>query len=352
MVKTIWLDVLTPKQAMLLGTIATKLKSKGYNVILTTRNYDYTHAVLKNLGLEFISIGGYGDTLISKLLEEINRMKSLVEVVGDKFDVSIAYPNPVAARIAFGLNKPYIALTDSPHSEVVSRLSLSLARYVVFSKCIPISTIESFIYKRKTELIQYNGVDEVEWLKDVYPDPNYIRSLDLEPYSYVVARPPEVKASYYRYNGATSIFSLIINRILDLNLKLLYLPRYSDDPLIQQLRTRKNVIIPSTTQGVIGYNVIYYALAVITGGGTLAREAALLGTPGISLFPEELYVDKCLQELGLPLTRCRNLEMCLTTLEEYLREPDRFRYHAQIVLKMLERPSDILLKVLAEVDPQ
>ncbi|MEM1526057.1 MAG: DUF354 domain-containing protein [Ignisphaera sp.] len=350
MAKTIWLDVLTPKQAMLLGTIATTLKSKGYNVTLTTRSYDYTQAVLKNLGVEFVSLGGYGNTLIDKLLEEINRMRSLVEVLGDKFDIAIAYPNPVAARISFGLNKPYIALTDSPHSEIVSRLSLPLARYVIFSKCIPISTIEPYIYKEKTKLVPYNGVDEVEWLKDIHPDMSYVRSIGLEPYSYVVARPPEVKASYYRYNDASTVFEAVLNRILDLNLKVLYLPRYIDDPLAQQLRTRKNVVIPSTSHGVIGYNVIYYALAVITGGGTLAREAALLGIPGISLFPEELYVDKCVQELGLPLTRCRSLETCLSTLVEYIREPDRFRCYAQNVLKTLEKPSDALLKLIEEAN--
>lgn len=346
--KTIWIDVLTPKQAMLLGSIAARLLNKEFNVVVTARDYDYTQAVLKTLGLSFTSIGGYADNLLEKLFSEIERMKGVLEILGDRFDLAIAYPNPVVARTAFGLGKTYIALTDSPHSEIVSRLSLPLAKYVIFSRCIPTTAIEQYVYKRDTLLIQYDGVDEVEWLKDIKPDISYIKSLNLEPYSYIVARPPEVKASYYRYGYVVDIFRHIISKILELELKLVYLPRYREDPLAMDLKSAKNVYIPSTTQGIVGYHVVYYALATVTGGGTLAREAALLGTPGISLFPEELYVDKCLQELGLPIVRCRTSEECLGAIRSSIRNPEEFKSHSQSVLKLLEKPSDALLRILSE----
>jgi predicted glycosyltransferase len=349
MLRNIWIDVLTPKQAMLLGSLTIKLISRGYNTILTTRDYDYTQAVLHNLGLKPIVIGRYGSTVLEKLIEDIDRMRKLVELLRDSFDIAIAYPNPVAARIAFGLSKPYIALTDSPHSEAASRLSIPLASYVVFSRCIPEASIEVYVYKEKTKLVQYNGVDEVEWLKDVEPDLGYIKSLELEPYGYVVARPPEVKASYYRYPKVFNIFKKLIDAVLDIGFKILYLPRYRDDPLIPSLSTRENVVIPSRDRGVIGYHVVYYAVSTITGGGTLAREAALLGTYGISLYPEELYVDKCVRDWGLPLARCRSEEECLKILYSSLRDPEKYKSYARSVLKSLEKPSDAVFKILEEV---
>lgn len=348
MTKTIWIDILTPKQAMLLGTIALRLMNKDINIITTTRSYDYTQAVLNNLGITYIAIGRYGDTLLAKLIEEIDRMKKIIEIIGDKFDLAISYPNPVVARITFGLGKPYIALTDSPHSKIVSRLSLPLAKHIVISKCIPIEAIKPYVYYNETKITQYNGVDEVEWLKDVKPDENYVRSIGLEPFNYIIVRPPEVKASYYRYSNVIELFNHIIKKILDLDAKLIYMPRYPDDPFINYLHNHKNVIIPKLDSGIIGYHVIYYALAVITGGGTLAREAALLGTLGISLFPEELYVDKCLQNLGLPLLKCKDVYEFIDLLNKYIQEPEKSKEYALTILKELEKPSEILIKIIRE----
>lgn len=348
MLKTVWIDVLTPKQALLLGTIAKRLTAIGFNVVLTTRRYDYTEAILRNLNLSFLSVGDYGEDLIQKLIKELDRAKKFVEILGDGFDLLIAYPNPGAARVAFGLGKQYIALTDSPHSEIVSRLSLPLASHVIVSSCIPRDSIEVFIYKKRCKIVQFNGVDEVEWLKDSTPDPNYVKALELEPYSYIVLRPPEVKASYYRYPQAYEVFIKIAEKILEIGLKLVYLPRYANDELAMELSAKPGVLIPPSNIGVVGHNLLYFSAAVITGGATMAREAALLGTTGISLFPEELYVDVCLRGLGLPLYRCRELGECLEILYANLREPEKFKAHAVSILKSLEKPSDALISILKE----
>lgn len=344
---SIWLDALTPKQALLLGTIAVRLNEHGFKTLVTTRRYDYTEAVLKNIKIPYISVGEYGENKFEKLVKEIERIQKLIDVVGKEFDLAIAYPNPVAARIAFGLSKSYIALTDSPHSEIVSRLSLPLADYVVFSNCIPIEAIESYIYKRKTKLIQFNGIDEVEWLKDTSPDFSYVKSLGLEPYSYAVVRPPEIKASYYNYSGMIEVFEKLIKKLIDSRLKIIYLPRYKDD-VIARCADNNKIIVPSIDKGVVGYKLIYYASVVITGGGTLAREAALLGTPGISLFPTDLYVDKCIQNKMFPLSKCRNLEECLLLIDAYLKDPEKYKNHALSLLKEFEKPSDVVLEIVKE----
>ncbi|MEM2229541.1 MAG: DUF354 domain-containing protein [Ignisphaera sp.] len=346
---SIWLDILTPKQALLLGTLSIRLNKHGFNTIVTTRSYDYTEAVLKNLGISFTSIGGYGEDRYEKLIKEIERMHELLNIVNNRFDLTISYPNPLAARIAFGLGKPYIVLTDSPHSEIPSRLSLPLADYVVFSTCIPRETIEAYVYKNKSKLIQYNGVDEVEWLKDLTPDTYYVRLWELEPYSYAIVRPPEIKASYYRYSDAVELFRNIIKKLLENDLTIVYLPRYREDSVLKSIGHDKRIIIPEFEKGIVGHKLIYYASIVVTGGASLAREAALLGTPGLSLFPEDLYVDKCLQEKMLPLSRCKNIDECLAIITSYLKEPERYKGYALSLLKEFERPSDYVLKIVNEV---
>ena len=52
-----------------------------------------------------------------------------------------------------------------------------------------------------------------------------------------------------------------------------------------------NVFIPE--KPLAGLDVCYYSKAMLTGAGTFAREAALLGTPAVSFFPGNyLAVDK------------------------------------------------------------
>jgi len=48
-----------------------------------------------------------------------------------------------------------------------------------------------------------------------------------------------------------------------------------------------------------GLDVCYYSKAILTGSGTFAREAACMGTPAVSFYPEELLaVDQQMVEDG------------------------------------------------------
>jgi hypothetical protein len=350
--KRIWIDVLTPKQARLFGAIYNKLKKMGYDVIVTARNYDYTAHVLHKLEINFIIVGGYANDLKGKLIEEAKRTIELLNLLSD-FDALLAFPNPVAARIAFGLKRPYIAFTDSPHSEAPSRLALPLATAVIFSSCIPKGEIERYIIRDKTIVVQFNGVDEVEWLKDANINAYELKSIEVEPFNYIVIRPPEIKASYYTYELSTILdfISKLAERAIKRNYKVVYLPRYRDDPLIKRFADEKNIIIP--WEGVEGTTLVYYARFVISGGGTMAREAALIGTPGISLFPGELYVNRCVAEWGFPLIQTNDPEKLNSIVEKLfnMRESEisEIKAKAMELLKKLEAPSSTLNQVLVKV---
>uniref|UniRef100_A0A7C5XLH9 DUF354 domain-containing protein n=1 Tax=Ignisphaera aggregans TaxID=334771 RepID=A0A7C5XLH9_9CREN len=346
MVTKLWLDVLTPKQAMLFGSIYKELVSQGYNVLLTARDYDYTIATLKQLNIDFVVVGRYGHDLKSKLIEESKRIIFLLDIV-ESFDALVAYPNPTAARIAFGLQRPYIALTDSPHSIAPSKLSLPLASAVVISSCIPKKSIERYIDKDETYIIQFNGVDEVQWLKDFKPSRDYLKLLGLEEYGYIVVRPPEIRASYYK--DKTSVIELIkklINYFLSQGFSIVYMPRYHDDEIATEFYNARNFIIPSRDVGVKGSQLLYYAAVVVTGGGTMAREASLVGTLGISLFPQELYVDTCLQNMGFPIIHSISFSEIIEKIKDVVKDVDKYKKSSLTILQSLEKPVTGIVKAL------
>ncbi len=320
----------------------------GYNTIVTARDYDYTVATLRRMGIEFRAIGGYAHGLREKLIAEAKRMIELVKTLED-FDAAIAFPNPVAARIAFGLAKPFIVLTDSPHSIAPSRLSLPLAKAVVASVCIPQYEIRKYIYRDGVIIEQFRGVDEVQWLKDYEPSESEIQDLGLEPYSYIVVRPPEVRASYYTFKDIHGEIVSIVSAAMGMGLKVVYMPRYEKDLILEKFGNRKEIVVPSRNTGVEGPALAYYAVAVVTGGGTLAREAALMGTLGISLFPRQLYVNKCITDFGFPLKHVKCAEEAISLIREAVRDPERYKERARWLLYSLETPMSALLRVLHEL---
>ena len=77
---------------------------------------------------------------------------------------------------------------------------------------------------------------------------------------------------------------------------ILFLPRYEEEKKMAE--GYDNIWYPEGPLN--GLDVCYYTKAMLTGAGTFAREAALLGVPAVSFFPrkEFLAVDVVLQEQG------------------------------------------------------
>ncbi len=294
--------MLTSKQGVLLGTLAKELISRGFEVLVTCREYEYACKVLNALRVPCLSVGRYSEGgPAAKVYEDGLRVSALAGIVRDfSPEYLVAYPNPSAARVAFGVGIKYIALTDSPHAIIPSRLSLPLADFVVFSECIPVDEVESFVSEKFTKLVTYRGVDEVGWIKRLEPKEEDVKLLGLKPWEYVVFRPAEEMATYYRGLSVLPARE-VLQVIARLGYDIVLLPRYSKHRELE----KEGVIL--LEEGFSGPSLTYFAKLVVTGGASIAREAALLGTPSITYTPLELYVNSCLESWGFPLRRVKSL---------------------------------------------
>lgn len=340
-VRKVWIDALTSKQGTLLGTLARELLDRGVEVLVTCREYEYTCRVLDSLGIPYVSVGKYSEgSPHSKVYEDGLRAASLVRLVQEFMpEYLIAYPNPSASRVAFGVGIKYIALTDSPHAVVPSRLSLPLADYVVFSKCIPEEDIRVFTSGRFTKLLTYNGVDELGWVKRLEPREEEVRALGLEPWSYVVFRPAEELATYYR--GANLVSARdILEILIKLGYDVVFLPRYSSH---RELGGRGVIVLE---KGFSGPSITYFARLVVTGGASIAREAALLGTPSVTYTPLELYVNSCVEKWGFPLRRACSLPEIKSLLKELADFPvqNRDAYRERAIA--MEDPVTVVVELI------
>jgi predicted glycosyltransferase len=102
-----------------------------------------------------------------------------------------------------------------------------------------------------------------------------------------------------------------------------------------------------TLRNVDSLSLMYHAKAVLSGGGTMTREAALLGTPSISYYPgEQLGVDEFLVESGL-LYHSTKIDEITTLLDDILGKKQKLREKAGMIINKMEDPFE---KVESEIN--
>lgn len=346
-----WIDILTPKQVNFFRLLCRRLERKGHEVVLTTRRYREVNQMLARAELEAVSVGRHGGAdLKEKLLASTRRTERLVAFI-DKArpDLSISFSSPEAARSAFGLGIPHLCVSDSPHAESVSRLTVPFSHMLFTPSAIPASAWTKYGIPRQ-RIVRYDALDPVVWLRDLKPDPRVLGELGLDHKKRIaVLRPEEAQAAYLHRTALTpSIITSVSNALArrSRDLQIVLLPRYNDAKALRR-RTSENVIVPQRV--VDSASLLSYSALFVGAGGTMTAEAALLGVPSISCYPSEpTYVDKYLLRHQL-LMREATVSSIVKKSVEMLKggEQEERRARARTLLEDMEDP---LLYIERQID--
>ena len=345
MVVKAWFDALTAKQARIAAVLSMEGRRSGIDFVITCRKYDYVEEVLDMFNLHYECVGYHGESPREKLLRGIERQLALLDVVRD-FDVHVSLTSPDAVRVAFGLGKPIVALTDTAHSYFVNKLTLPLANTVIVPSAIPMSEWAKYIPSAEIDKVRaFDGVFELMWINRFKPTGDSINKLGLKSKEFVVIRFEESRASYYGYGDKSRLLIRMARKVLESGYYVVMFPRYPyQEELIKSelglfLKLGK-LIIPRNMK-LDGLDLSWHARLVITGGSTMAHEAALLGTPAISYFPQHYYIDDYLMSRGLPLYRCVD-EDCLVVLDSILKA-DNEHVDTSSVVSRMEDPTTLII---------
>ncbi|MEZ0320170.1 MAG: DUF354 domain-containing protein [Pyrobaculum sp.] len=321
-------DALTPKQARIAAVLYKEGRRRGIELIITCREYFHLSDVLKMYDVPYVCIGKYGASLYEKLIYGIERQRALAEVAKD-VDGYVGFPSPDATRVVFGLGKPLVVLNDTPHATHVNRLVLPLAEVLVAPVAVPVEVWKPYCPRR---VVTFEGVFEYMWVSRFKPNPSVVKSVGLEPGGYVVLRPEESYAAYYKWNTA-QVRRAFVELIRSMGYVVVNIPRYADQIIDGAV---------NLTKAIDHLQLAYFSAGVVTGGATMATEAALLGVPSLSYFPETYYIDEYLQKNGAPLYRCKGLEQCVETLRLMLKT-------GKTTPLKLEDPTEVVTKAVADV---
>jgi len=282
----IWFDFTNTPHVHFLMAIKTMIQKDDNEFIYSLRDFSETKLLLeKYIGSSDYHLinTSYGKSKLTKAFSVLSRYNS-IRKTKLKYDLSISCGSDSAIwhsklnrkrSIAFGDN-------DTARQWIYGRF----VDYACFPDAIPKKVLEKQGLAGK--LHQYNGYKEDVYISYYEPDKKFFSKIPYE--NYIVIRPENIHANYLRSSNVESITPELLKGCAKKGYKIIYLPRYAQDR--EYCQGLSNIFIPETPLN--GLDLCYYADAVLTGAGTLAREAACLGVPSFSFYAGKqlLAVDK------------------------------------------------------------
>lgn len=281
--KTIWYDFTNVPHVNFLLPIYQHLKD-SYDSIFTIRDFAETKFLFeKEFGSNYFLVGKHkGQSKLSKISGVFERIFHFSKLVKN-FDVKISVGGDSSCIYAKLKGRKSITFDDN---EKAPNWRYSyFSDFAFWPAAIPTQALLKQGFK-KAKLFQYDGFKEDLYIADFKPDGNFLQKIPFK--KYLVVRPENIQANYVSNN--LSIVPELL-RLLEIHgYNVLFLPRYEHDK--QYSKGSKQIYIPPVPLN--GLDICYHADAVLTGAGTLAREAACLGVPAISFYAgkELLTVDQ------------------------------------------------------------
>jgi predicted glycosyltransferase len=293
-----WFDADNGPHVLIMKPLVKELQRRGHTVVFTARDRTRTCDLLDLYGLPYRKIGGlYGAGMWNKVRGTLGRSVHLAAAMrGKDCDVSFGHGSralPLASRL---LGIPSVTMCD--YEWVDARLFNRFCRTILMPAPVDDARCrEAGLDPRR--VVHYSGLKEELYLADAPLDPAFVhQDLSLRPDAVkVLLRPPATDAHYHN-PAAEAILDALLGRLAGrTDVDLVYLARSDDQRAFLAGHQLERVIIPEKVYD--GPSLIAAMDLVIGGGGTMTREAAVLGVPACSFFKGRLgRVDEHLEREG------------------------------------------------------
>ncbi len=294
----VWADLTNTAHVVVLRPLIELLEREGQEVVITARPLSHTVELLDDWGHSYTVIGHYGGaTRRGKARAAAARLPALIRFArGRRFDYAIGHASidlPPACRV---LGVPNTTMFDYEWATTQHHVICRLATRVLVPEAIPADRLRRY-GARPPKLVRFPGLKEEYYLADFEPDPTVLEGLGVDgdrPLCVVRTAP-----SYALYLGGSEnpLLPPLIRRLADGKTQVVVLARNEEQRAAVRELGLADVIVPA--RAIDGRSLVALADALVSAGGTMNREAAVLGTPVWSIFEGRLgAVDEMLVEQG------------------------------------------------------
>jgi hypothetical protein len=288
----IWIDLGNSPHVPFFLALRGEFERRGHEILWTARDYAQTVELARKAKLPIEIFGTHGGKSVAqKTLKFSSRFFELLNWArGKKIDLVLSHNSHEPLAVARILRIKSVNLMDYEHHPL-NNFSFRLANRVIVPKAFPDEFLKKFGAIHKTK--KFEGIKEDVYLADFKLDENFqdeLRSLGISLENIlVVVRPHAPEAMYHRGITNELLDELLDKFAADENVKIVLLPRkdYQGEEL-RRKHSQANIIIPEKVLD--GANLLAFADFVVSGGGTMNREAAALGVPTATIFVGETAV--------------------------------------------------------------
>ena len=308
----IWIDLANSPHTLLFEPVVSALRERGHEVELTARENAQTVELARSRWPEVEVIGGESPR------GRMAKAKALGMRVAElgrwcrahRPDVAMShnsYAQIAAARVR---RVPAVTAMDFEH-QPANHLAFRLARTVLLPEAMAdLDLARQGATPAKVRF--YPGLKEEVYLGNFEPDASVVPSLGIDDRSssiLVVARTPPSRALYHASDNPLFMQTLTAVAAAP-EVRVVVLARHAEQREALARLNLANLVVPSTA--VDSRSLMHAADLVIGAGGTMTREAALLGTPTVTVFAGRTpAVDVWLERRGR-LSRLRSVEQVLS----------------------------------------
>ncbi len=298
----IWIDFDNAPHVPLLQPLVREFERRGISVFCTARDFTQTIPMLDQTGIRYTRVGkGFGTSRGVKIASLALRLGNLLRVIPRKrIRLAINHGSRTQTACARLLGIPCIVMADYEYTE--SLLFRKFAHLVLTPDAIPLPELEAIGFDTRV-VRQYAGFKEDLYLPDFRPEPDFRRAWSLPPDAVLVTlRPPGILGNYHDPRSEDLCAALIDRLLASPDCYAVLLPKSPYEKKLLRAYVEKrdrhgNWIIPETP--LPGLQLIWNSDLVVSGGGTMNRESALLGVPTYSIFTgRKGAVDRKLEAEG------------------------------------------------------
>jgi len=294
----IWIDLSNSPHPLLFHPVARRLESQGHTVLITARDNAQTVELARERWPGVDIIGGPSPKgKRAKAQAMVQRVVDLRRwAKAQEPDVALSHNSYGQIVAACSLRIPAVTAMDFEH-QPANHLAFRLARTIMLPAALQRSDVRrQGATERKTRF--YQGLKEELYLADFQPDAGLLDRLGIPrggDDTLVVARPAPDLATYHSFENP--LFLQCVQTVLrDPRATVVVLPRHPGQREALKDLGPRCIVAESALDS---RSLMSQADLMIGAGGTMTREAALMGVPTVSLFAgRRPLVDEWLEEHG------------------------------------------------------
>jgi hypothetical protein len=295
--RRIWIDLENSPHIPFFKPIIGELEDRGYSVAITARDCFQVCGLADMMELNYLKVGHhYGKNKAMKVLGLLIRSLQLVPfALRERPCLALSHGSRTQVLAASLLNIPSCLISDYEYVQ-----SFIYPTFKIVPELIPDEKAHGY----KKMLRKYPGIKEDVYVPCFKPDPTLRADLGIaEDRLLATIRPPATEAHYHNPESE-GLFEATVNLLgKSGKCSMVILPR-NEKKQTEWIRSNwpewcgdGTITIPEHV--VDGLNLIWNSDLVISGGGTMNREAAALRVPVYSIFRGTIgAVDRYLSETG------------------------------------------------------